>query len=128
MGVGVLVTIAVQSSSITTSILVPLVASGILLLRNAYPITLGANIGTTVTALLAALATGVASGMTIALVHLLFNVSAILLIYPIQKIRYVPVILSEKLAGIAASKKWVAIAYVSIMFIAIPILGIVILN
>jgi sodium-dependent phosphate cotransporter len=128
MGVGVLVTIAVQSSSITTSILVPLVASGILLLRNAYPITLGANIGTTVTALLAALATGVASGMTIALVHLLFNVFAILLIYPIQKIRYVPVILSEKLAGIAASKKWVAIAYVSIMFIAIPILGIVILN
>ena len=128
MGVGVLVTIAVQSSSITTSILVPLVASGILLLRNAYPITLGANIGTTVTALLAALATGEPSGMTIALVHLLFNVFAILLIYPIPKIRYIPVVLAEKLADVAANKKWVAIAYVSIMFIAIPILGIVILN
>ena len=128
MGVGVLVTIAVQSSSITTSILVPLVASGILLLRNAYPITLGANIGTTVTALLAALATGVASGMTIALVHLLFNVFAILLIYPIPKIRYIPVVLSEKLADVAANKKWVAIAYVGTMFIVIPILGIVILN
>ena len=128
MGVGVLVTIAVQSSSITTSILVPLVASGILLLRNAYPITLGANIGTTVTALLAALATGEPSGMTIALVHLLFNVFAILLIYPIPKIRYIPVVLAEKLADVAANKKWVAIAYVSTMFIAIPILGIVILN
>ena len=128
MGVGVLVTISVQSSSITTSILVPLVASGILLLRNAYPITLGANIGTTVTALLAALATGAASGMTIALVHLLFNVFAILLIYPIAKIRYIPVILAEKLADVAATKKWVAIAYVGGMFILIPILGIVILN
>ncbi|MCL1586926.1 MAG: Na/Pi symporter [Actinomycetia bacterium] len=128
MGVGVLVTISVQSSSITTSILVPLVASGILLLRNAYPITLGANIGTTVTALLAALATGAASGMTIALVHLLFNVFAILVIYPIPKIRYIPVILAEKLARVAANKKWVAIAYVGGMFILIPILGIVILN
>jgi len=128
MGVGVLVTISVQSSSITTSILVPLVASGILLLRNAYPITLGANIGTTVTALLAALATGAASGMTIALVHLLFNVFAILLIYPIPKIRYIPVILAEKLANVAANKKWIAIAYVGGMFILIPILGIVILN
>jgi sodium-dependent phosphate cotransporter len=128
MGVGVLVTVAVQSSSITTSILVPLVASGILLVRNAYPITLGANIGTTVTALLAALATGVASGMTIALVHLLFNVFAIVLIYPIPKIRYIPVMLAEKLADIAANKKWVAIAYVGGMFIVIPIVGIIVLN
>ena len=106
----------------------PLVASGILLLRNSYQITLVANIGTTVTALLAALATGAASGMTIALVHLLFNVFAILLIYPIAKIRYIPVILAEKLADVAATKKWVAIAYVGGMFILIPILGIVILN
>jgi sodium-dependent phosphate cotransporter len=128
MGVGVLVTIAVQSSSITTSILVPLVASGILLLRNAYPITLGANIGTTVTALLAALATGTLNGMTIALVHLLFNVFAILLIYPIPKIRYIPVTLAEKLANLATNKKWIAIAYVGGMFIVIPILGIFILN
>jgi sodium-dependent phosphate cotransporter len=128
MAVGVLVTVAVQSSSITTSILVPLVASGILLLRNAYPITLGANIGTTVTALLAALATGTFDGMTIALVHLLFNVFAILLIYPIPKIRYSPVTLSENLADIAVNKKWVAIAYVGTMFIVIPILGIFILN
>lgn len=128
MGVGVLVTVAVQSSSITTSILVPLVASGILLVRNAYPITLGSNIGTTVTALLAALATGTASGMTIALVHLLFNIFGILLLYPIRRIRYIPVDLAEWLAKVAADHKWIAIAYVGIMFIAIPIVGIVILN
>ena len=50
---GLVMTVAVQSSSITTSILVPLVAAGVLTLRNAFPVTLGANIGTTVTALLA---------------------------------------------------------------------------
>jgi len=128
MAVGVLVTVAVQSSSITTSILVPIVASGMLLVRNAYPITLGANIGTTVTALIAALATGVPNGMTIALVHLLFNVAAILIIYPWGKVRYVPVMLAEKLAGIAVTKKWIAVAYTGIVFIAIPIIGILVLS
>ena len=128
MMVGVIVTVAVQSSSITTSILVPLVASGILLLRNAYPITLGANIGTTVTALLAALATGVVNGMIIALVHLLFNVFGILLIYPIPKIRYIPVLLAEKLSDIAVHKKWLAVVYVVIAFIVIPVVGIVVLD
>lgn len=124
MAVGVIVTVMVQSSSITTSILVPLVASGILLVRNAYPITLGANIGTTITALLAALASGTVSGMTIALVHLLFNVSGILIVYPWIKVRYIPVILADKLAGIAASRKWLAVAYVMVAFIAIPLVGI----
>jgi sodium-dependent phosphate cotransporter len=124
MTVGVLVTVMVQSSSITTSILVPLVASGILMVRNAYPITLGANIGTTVTALLAALATGTVSGMEIALVHLLFNLSGIVLLYPIEKIRYIPVILAGRLANIAATRKWLAAAYVVTVFIAIPLIGI----
>lgn len=126
--VGILVTVAVQSSSITTSILVPIVASGMLLVRNAYPITLGANIGTTVTALIAALATGSVNGMTIALVHLLFNVVAILIIYPWERIRYVPVILAEKLADVAVTRKWIAVAYTGIVFLAIPIVGILVLS
>jgi sodium-dependent phosphate cotransporter len=128
MAVGVIVTIAVQSSSITTSILIPLVASGLLLVRNAYPITLGANVGTTVTALIAALATDSVDAMTIAIVHLLFNVCGILLTYPIPKIRYVPVILAERLADIAVRRKWVAVAYTLTVFIAIPLAGILILT
>ena len=128
MGVGVVITIAVQSSSITTSIMVPLVAAGLIAVRNAYPITLGANIGTTITALLAALATGTAAGMQIALVHLLFNVFGILIIYPIPKIRYIPVVLADKLASVAMHRKWLAIAYVLVVFIAGPIVGIFIFN
>jgi len=128
MGVGVVVTVAVQSSSITTSIIVPLVASGLILVRNAYPITLGANVGTTVTALIAALATDSTDAMTIAVVHLLFNVVAILMIYPIPRIRYVPVTLAELLAGVAVKRKWLAVAYTLIAFILIPLAGIFILD
>jgi len=126
MSVGMLITMAVQSSSITTSILIPLVASGLLLVGNAYPITLGANVGTTITALLAAFAAGTVSGLTIALVHLLFNVLGILILYPIPKIRKVPIQLASWLAGIAMNRKWVAVAYVAGAFIALPILIIVI--
>ena len=46
----------VQSSSIFTSALTPLVGVGILHLDRMYPLTLGANIGTTFTAILASLA------------------------------------------------------------------------
>jgi solute carrier family 34 (sodium-dependent phosphate cotransporter) len=126
--VGMLVTMAVQSSSITTSILIPLVASGILLVRNAYPITLGANIGTTVTALLAALGTGAIDGLTIAVTHTVFNVLGILLIYPWKKIRYVPVTLAGKLAETAIRRKSLAIGYTLTMFVAIPLVGILILR
>ena len=47
MGAGMLVTIAVQSSSVTTSVMVPFAGSGSLTTRQIYPLTLGANVGTT---------------------------------------------------------------------------------
>ena len=128
MGVGMIVTFAVQSSSITTSIIVPLVASGLLLVRNAYPITLGANVGTTVTAFIAALATNSTAAMSIAIVHLLFNMVGIAIIYPWNRIRYVPVILAETLAAIAVTRKWVAVGYTVIVFIMVPFIGILLLS
>ncbi|MEA2002960.1 MAG: Na/Pi symporter [Actinomycetota bacterium] len=126
--VGMLVTIAVQSSSITTSILIPLVASGILLVRNAYPITLGANIGTTVTALIAALGIGEIDGLTIAVTHTVFNTAGILLIYPWSKIRYIPVTLAGKLADVALRRKSLALGYTFFMFVVVPVVGILVLR
>ena len=128
MAVGMIVTIAVQSSSITTSILIPLVASGILVVRNAYPITLGANIGTTITALLAALGTGALDGLTIAVTHTLFNVAGIVLIYSIPRVRYIPVQLADRLARVALRHKSLALGYTLGMFILVPIIGIVVLR
>jgi len=95
-------------------------------LRNAYPITLGANVGTTITALLAALATGEVDALTIALTHTLFNVAAIAIIYPSPRLRYLPVTMAEKLAVVAVHRKPIAVAYTLGMFVVIPLLGILI--
>ncbi len=123
--VGMLVTTLVQSSSITTSLLVPLAGAGLLTLPQAFPITIGANIGTTVTALMAALAaTGVnaGAGITIALVHLLFNLSGTLLIYPLPAMRRIPLEAARRLAEIAVRSRTLALAYVAILFYGVPAL------
>lgn len=123
IAIGAVITIAVQSSSITTSLLVPLCSSGVLTLENAFPVMLGANIGTTITAFLASLATDM-NGLQIALVHVLFNLSATALIYPIAAIRRIPIRLARNLAINAVRNKMLVIAYVLVMFILIPVGGV----
>jgi solute carrier family 34 (sodium-dependent phosphate cotransporter) len=122
--VGILVTVAVQSSTITTSILVPLVAAGLLTARSAYPITLGANVGTTVTALIASLAVTQPAGLTIALVHTLFNVTALVIIFPLRAVRDVPVRLAEAFAGVAVRHPTLVGAYLLGLFMIVPLIGI----
>lgn len=123
MLVGVIVTVMVQSSSITTSLMVPLAGAGLLTLERAFPLILGANIGTTITALLATLAVSGANahaGVEIALIHLFFNISGILLIYPLPFIRRLPLAAAEKLAQAAVrSRKW-AVLYVVGLFYGLP--------
>jgi sodium-dependent phosphate cotransporter len=126
--VGILVTVAVQSSSITTSILVPLVAAGILTIPNAYPITLGANLGTTITGLLASLAVLRPEGLTIALVHTLFNLTAIMLLYPVPRLRQLPIRAAEWLATQAVARRWIVFVYVIGLFVVIPLAGVFLLD
>jgi sodium-dependent phosphate cotransporter len=123
MLIGVVVTVMVQSSSITTSLLVPLAAAGVLRLDQAFPVTLGANIGTTVTAFLAALAVSgpnTGAGLEIALVHLLFNLSGILLVYPVARIRHIPLRLAETFTGIALRSRRMIIVWVVALFYGVP--------
>lgn len=123
IAVGIIATVMVQSSSITTSLLVPLAGAGVLTLEHAFPVTLGANVGTTVTALLAALAaTGqnADAALTIALVHLLFNVTGMLLIYPFEPMRKVPLALARNLSDVALRSRWWAVGYVLILFYLAP--------
>jgi sodium-dependent phosphate cotransporter len=90
---GTAVTVLVQSSSTTTSLMVPLVGTGVLTVREVYPFTLGANIGTCITALLAATAVSgdhSVFALQIALVHLCFNVLATVLIYGVPFLREIP--------------------------------------
>lgn len=115
LGIGV--TVAVQSSSITTSVVVPLAAAGVLTLEQIFPYTLGANIGTTVTALMASLATGSPAAVTVAFVHLLFNIFGIICIWPIK---FVPLYLARKLAELTIKSRLVPIAYILVLFFVIP--------
>lgn len=128
MGVGLVITMAVQSSSITTSVLVPLAASGVLTLANIYPVTLGANVGTTITALLAALATGSPAALTVAFVHTLFNISGILIFYPAPRLRRIPLVMAETVSEMAVRNRTAAVAYVGGMFILLPVCGVLILR
>ncbi len=125
---GLFVTMGVQSSSITTSIVVPLVGSGVLKVRNAFPITLGANIGTTMTALIASLAVDLHVGLVIALHHFLFNLIAVSVLYPIPWFRYAPVYLAERLAAVATRHRAIVGIYVLGVFLILPLAGIVVLR
>ena len=123
IGIGVLLTVAVQSSSVTTSLLVPMCAAGVMRLENAFPIMLGANIGTTVTALLASLAQENPDALTIAIVHLLFNsigVAACVFFPPMRKI---PIRAARWLAARALQSKLWVLGYVVGVFIVVPLIG-----
>ena len=125
---GLVITIAVQSSSITTSILIPLAGAGVIALRNAYPVTLGANVGTTITALLASLAASSPESLTVALAHTTFNVLGIFLLYIIPVARDLPVLGAEWLAGLAVERRTLAVAYVAVAFILLPLFGVAVLG
>ena len=71
--VGTLCTMHVQSSSATIGITIALAETGVISLWTAVPIVLGDNIGTTITAALAAIG-GNANARRTALAHALFNV------------------------------------------------------
>ncbi len=121
MAFGVFITILVQSSSITTSLVVPLAGAGILQLRQIFPYTLGANIGTTITALLASLVAGTHAPLAVAFGHLAFNIYGILLIWPIEKIRNIPIKMSEKFAAVAVRNRMIPIVYILVVFFLIPL-------
>ena len=111
----------VQSSSITTSLVVPLAGAGVLSLRQIFPFTLGANIGTTVTALMASL-TGTVSALIAAISHLLFNIIGIVVIYGIPFLREFPIYCAEKIAEKAVENKLVPILYLVTIFVVVPLL------
>ncbi len=117
---GIIVTGVIQSSSITTSLLVPMVGAGILTVSQIYPVTLGANIGTTVTAILAALASRNVAALTIAFVHLLFNICGTILFFFIPWTKNIPIWLAGKLAAFFAKARYYAIIYILIIFFVIP--------
>jgi len=116
---GGVLTILVQSSSITTSLLVPLAGAGILTIYQVFPFTLGANVGTTVTALLAALSTGQIAAVAVAFSHLLFNLLGLAVFY-FNPMRLIPIRLSLAFSNYASRYKMLPFAYIAVVFFVIP--------
>jgi len=121
MAVGMGATLAVQSSSITTSTLTPLVGVGIITLEQMLPLTLGANVGTTITGILAAMVSAKRSALQIALAHLSFNVFGILVWYPFLVMRNIPLDMARVLGTMAFHFKWFPPMYIFTMFITVPL-------
>ncbi|XP_029917465.1 sodium-dependent phosphate transport protein 2A [Myripristis murdjan] len=122
MFVGAGMTFVVQSSSVFTSALTPLIGIGVISLERAYPLTLGSNIGTTATALLAALASPgdkLSAAIQIALCHLFFNVFGILLWYPLPAMR-LPIRMARVLGERTAKYRWFAVLYLLLCFLLLP--------
>ncbi|XP_063729050.1 sodium-dependent phosphate transport protein 2A-like isoform X2 [Symsagittifera roscoffensis] len=119
--IGALLTVVIQSSSIFTSTLTPLVGIGVLELETIFPLTLGSNLGTTGTGILAAFANeNLNVSLQIALCHLLFNLSGFILWYPVPLLRKLPLWLARQLGRITADYRWFALVYLIGMFLIAP--------
>ncbi|WP_276908982.1 Na/Pi symporter [Corynebacterium riegelii] len=128
---GATITTLVQSSSTTTALTVPLAASGKFEVRTLFPFVVGANIGTTVTGLIAAFSASGAeaeAAMGGALVHTLFNTFAAILILGIPFMRKLPPLCSDWLAELATKNKLYVVAWIGGIFFILPILAVVISN
>ena len=123
--IGMFITIMVQSSSITTSTLTPLAAVGLINLEDMLPLTLGANIGTTLTGIMAAtvVTSNPVHAWQVALCHLFFNIFGILVWYPVPLIRKVPLDGARFLGKMTTNPKWgkvFPLMYTFVCFFIIP--------
>lgn len=119
--VGALATILVQSSSITTSLIIPLSAAGAVKLKRVFAYILGANLGTTVTGLIAASANPVANAVTVAIVHVAFNAIGTAIWYPL---RGVPLRIARWYGRLASKSKRYALLFLVVVFVVVPVVGV----
>ncbi len=119
---GFLITVIVESSSVTTSLVIPFIGAGILSIDRIFPYILGTKVGTTFTSILAALATSSPFALTIAFVHFLYAFFGSLIIYPFRRI---PIWMANRLAVAAVKNKFWIIAYITGLFYILPIIIII---
>lgn len=119
--VGVVSTVLVQASTITTSLIVPLAGAGIIPLKRVFAFMLGANLGTTVTGVLAATANPISAAVTVAIFHVTFNLIGTAIWYPG---RIVPISIAKWYGRLAAKSKRYAFLFLLMVFVIVPLIGI----
>lgn len=118
---GMGLTATVQSSSVTTPLVVPLVATRKVSLKGSFPFILGANLGTTITAMLAAVSHSNAA-ISIAIAHVLFNLIGVLIFFPFKFLRKIPTKLASLLGRFTIKNRLIGFIYVLLTFFLIPFL------
>ena len=118
---GLLLTATIQTSSVTTSLAITLVGAGAMKLAQSYPFTLGANVGSTVTTFIAALATGMRLPIMVAFAHVCFNIIGIIIVWPFPAIRKLPLDIVLATARWCMKKKYLPIAFIAVVYYLIPI-------
>jgi len=118
---GMGITILVQSSSITTSVATPLVAMGVISLEQMLPLTLGANLGTVFTSIVASMVAESTNAMIVAFSHLMFNVFGILLWYPLPYMRQFPLNAAIRMGELISHFKWFGLFYIVYAFVIGPL-------
>ncbi|KAM5146792.1 sodium-dependent phosphate transport protein 2C-like [Mantella aurantiaca] len=121
--IGAVMTFVVQSSSVFTAAIVPLMGVGVISMKRAYPLFLGSNIGTTTTAVLAALASpaeSLSESVQVAFIHLFFNLTGIVLWYVVPYLR-IPIHIAKKFGDITAKYRWFAVLYLLLSFLILPL-------
>ena len=118
---GIALTFLVQSSSITTSMVVPMAGAGLLTIQQIFPYTLGANIGTTITAFMAAMLTGNHNAVALSMVHFAFNAYGTLLLWPMRRL---PIWMAETLATQTLRSRLYPLLYLVVLFLALPLAAI----
>ncbi len=118
---GLITTAAIRSSTITTSVVVPIVAKKIVTLKQAAPFIMGANIGTTITAFIAALLnSNSSSAISIAIAHFMFNFIGVLLFFPIPVLRKFPIELASKMGKLTLKYRLAGFVYLLTTFFFLP--------
>lgn len=125
---GFLLTLALQTSSVPTSLAIPLAGAGVLKLMQVYPFTLGSNVGTTITAFLAALATGMELPVVVAFSHIAFNILGILIIWTFPAIRKLPLLAAQALAHKSMNARYIPVSILAGVYFVIPLFFVLILS
>ncbi len=118
---GLVTTAAIRSSTITTSVVVPIVAKRITGMKQAAPFIMGANIGTTITAFIAVTLNSNTSGaISIAIAHFLFNFIGMLIFFPIPVLQKLPISLANGLGKLTLKYRLAGLLFLLLTFFFIP--------
>ena len=120
-GWGMLLTAAIQSSSVATSLMVPLVATDKVRLKSAFPFIIGANLGTTVTALIAAILRSEAA-VGIAICHFLFNLTGAVLFMALPFLHTGLINLTKRFSVVTTQQRIIGLLYIVFTFFLLPFL------